>query len=145
MYLLEFLYLPFLMNTIPFGACQLKTSRAGYNPHNCDTNDYAKYVLLAILVVALCFAVLYVMALITHVAIAKVSHNTKTHENFVQQKEIEFLLHCSPLWKEEVYAIFSSFGGRKLRMYHRALFNVWVLGLVLTHSFLVKPTTQNVF
>jgi len=62
--------------------------------------------------------------------------STILHEEYLQKKEIEFVVGVSELWLTRQFFAFSSFKGDVAKMYHRVLFNSAMLFLVFIHAVL---------
>jgi hypothetical protein len=72
---------------------------------------------------------------ILHAGSHQVSNYSEDHEEWVRVKELEYVLQISPTWLVDRYYIFSSYRRTYFRVYHKGLYQIFVLALVLVHTF----------
>jgi len=132
--LIELLYLPVLVNTIPMLTCSFQTIKNGYELHECDQYG-AKYIFYIIAIAMIVVGVIYNVGLIYMIRKRKISYRELDHNGFLIRKELEYILEISDSWRKQSFFLFSSFKGSKLRMYFRPCYNMFILFLVCTHAF----------
>ena len=133
-YLTLILYLPIALALLPQAICRFD---------NCwDVVNPGQVVLLLVSICA-CVVVLgglpvYII-LRTHASL--VTTDNEDHENYLQLKEVEYILQVSVTWIIEKYYLFSSFRRSWFRVYYYAIYQAVVVALVLVHTILNTETT----
>jgi hypothetical protein len=64
--------------------------------------------------------------------------STLFHNETITKKEVEFCLGINRTWSVGRYYTFSSFKSGPMRMYHRIIFNLWCIYLVVALAVLTK-------
>lgn len=82
-------------------------------------------------------AIAYNSLLAMHLYKEKVS-NGPLHEEYIKKKEIEYVVGISEMWNSRHFYVFSSFKGDVFKMYHRVIFNVFEMLLMVVHGALVS-------
>lgn len=127
--IVELLYLPVLVNTIPMLTCSHKTIKNGYELHKCNRYG-AQYIFYIVGIVMIVVAFLYNIGLIYMIRKRKITYRKMDHNSFLIRKELEYILEISDSWRKQSFFLFSSFKGSKLRMYFRPCYNIYLLFLV---------------
>ena len=79
-------------------------------------------------------ALIYNVILAVHLYKEKVSNIL--HDEYIMKKEVEYCVGISEMWNSRYFYTFSSFKPEIAKMYHRVLFNVMSMLLVVVHALL---------
>ena len=90
--------------------------------------------------VTLIAGLLYNIVLAVHLYKEKISN--VLNEDYVRKKEIEYVVGISEMWLTRYFFLFSSFTSDIFKMYHRVIFNSFLLLLVLVHAVLGEGTAK---
>jgi hypothetical protein len=118
-------YLPVALGTIPAALCQYG---------DCQPSGSQLVVSILTLAVIGGYLVAYPFYLIVHVTKKVVTTNADAYEEFLRLKEMEYLLGISSAWLTEKLYLFSSYRSTYLRVYHRVVYYVFVLSMVIIHG-----------
>jgi hypothetical protein len=64
------------------------------------------------------------------------------NEEYIRKKEIEFVADVSEMWLTRYFFLFSSFKSDFFKMYHRVIYNMFQLLLVVFHAVLPQGTAK---
>ena len=136
-WLCEIMYLPFLVNVAWPATCNFRTEREAIQLLNCKGPQYEYgmvywWIMKGLLCLSYFWAVGYNLMLFKFIYQNKIT--TEFHEEFVQKKEVEYVLHINNIWSSEKYYTFSSFKGGLSAMYHRIIFNIFAMIIVFINS-----------
>ena len=81
---------------------------------------------------ALISSLMYNISLAIHLYKEKISN--MLNEEYVRKKEIEFVVGISEMWLTRYFFLFSSFRSEISKMYHRVIFNMFQLLLIIVHG-----------
>ena len=139
--ILELLYIPILLNIIPYGGCTMGTKRNGYVTHDCGGSlSPLRFFLIFTSIVGSLIGLAYVIVLGLMISYRKISFKQKNHDQYLMRRELEYVLEISDSWRKQSFFIFSSFKGSKLRMLFKPLFNFVCLLLIVIHSYFGADT-----
>ena len=134
-YLLVILYLPIALALLPQAICRFDNCWDVINPGQ-----------VILLVLSICACVLVLGGFPVYIALRTyanlVTSDSEDHENYLQLKEIEYILQVSVTWIIEKYYLFSSFRRSWLRVYYHAIYQCTVAALVLVHTLLNTEMTS---
>lgn len=122
--ILHFFYLPLALGVLPSGFCQYS---------DCSVNGPQIFIicLTAIVIIGLAS---YPVYLTQHIFKSVISTDSEAYDEFIRLKEMEFLLGVSSSWLTDKLYLFSSYRSSYLRVYHRVIYYIFVLALVVIHS-----------
>jgi len=121
---LHIFYLPLALGVIPSSFCM-------YDNCSVDGPQILIIVFSAIVIIGL---VSYPIYLIQHIFKSVITTDSEAYDEFIRLKEMEFLLGVSSSWLTDKLYLFSSYRSSFLRVYHRVLYYIFVLALVIVHS-----------
>mmetsp|Transcript_8541 Transcript_8541/g.8479 ORF Transcript_8541/g.8479 Transcript_8541/m.8479 type:complete len:473 (+) Transcript_8541:121-1539(+) len=123
------LYLPIALGLLPAALCQYD---------NCWDTSAVSQLIMSIL--SFCVTVLFLLGMPIYMVFYIQKHiitdDPEAHEDFVKQKEMEYVLQISHAWLTERQYLFSSYRRNYLRVYHRPIYELFVLSLVIFHGIL---------
>jgi len=124
------LYLPIALGLLPYSICRYD---------GCWEFEFWQ-TLFSMLgyIAAGTFLVGMPIYLLLHAKKQILTPDPEDHEQFIQLREMEMVLQISHSWLTEKIYLISSFKLDKLRIYHRPLYQLFVLSMVTVHSVFVE-------
>lgn len=122
------LYLPVALGILPTSLC--------VDVECWETLSSQVVIFLFTLAVLAIYLVSLPIYSLLHTSSHLVSNYSEDHEEWVRVKELEYILQISPTWLVDRYYIFSSYRRTYFRVYHDSIYQLFVLALVLVHTFL---------
>ncbi|CAG9333037.1 unnamed protein product [Blepharisma stoltei] len=121
-------YLPIALGLLPIAICRYD---------NC-WDDLGAQATTSVISFIIMFLYLIGMPIYVILVARKniITDDPEAHEDFIKQKEMEYVLQISHSWLSEKYYLFSSYRKTKFRIYHKSVYEFFVLSLVLVHGLL---------
>lgn len=141
-FFIELIFLPLLLNIVHYGICQYTSSKDSVIVVNLNRDFplWGSTVMWVSVLTSLILGVLYIAFLAWHLYREKISN--MLNEEYIRKKEIEFVVNISEMWVTRHFYLFSSFKSDFFKMYHRVLFNLFQLILVVFHAVLPQGTAK---
>ncbi|OMJ82282.1 hypothetical protein SteCoe_17063 [Stentor coeruleus] len=121
----HFMYLPTALGVIPAALCQYG---------DCETSGRQFVLSILTFFVLIIYLIGYPIYLLIHASKHVITTDPDSYDEFIRLKEMEFLLGVSSSWLTEKLYLFSSYRSSLLRVYHRPIYYVFVLSLVIIHG-----------
>ena len=140
-YSLELLVFPFLLNTVPQGACQFVTRLPDLKPYACWSEPLHLIVVIAAgcVIAIVCLIAFAVRAVASSNYVYDMDHD---HEAYLRTKELEYVFDLSYVWRTSYYFLFASFRREGFTLYHRFIWYLFILVLVGLYSGLVPSASS---
>ena len=135
-YSLQILVLPVLLNTLPYAPFTFSTSRVDIVKYEWYSQEQIVIVVISCIILAIFLISQILMCL--HIRKYAIYYNNEKHEQYLKQKELEYTLAISELWRFKHFYLFSSYRRNLGRVYHRNIKWIYWLVLVLIHAFMVS-------
>lgn len=144
-WLIELIHLPIVANLVWAGTCSFETIREGFKYELVTFESIEelwgepyKWFVLGAAIIGVIMGHVYNIVLLTIVNNNKIS--TIYHEQTITKKEVEFCLGINRTWSVGRYYTFASYKSGPMRMYHRIVFNIWAIYMVIGLGILVSSS-----
>jgi hypothetical protein len=138
-YVCQLLVFPFLINTLPYA---LGTFVTTFN-HVTQFDPWAESRQMPLLLCGLVVIIILCVFSIVLMYVAGTNYvfsSNLDHENHLKIKEVEYVLNLNSIWRGGFYFLFSSYKRSHFRIFHRGLYILFQILLILLHSALVRTS-----